>query len=35
VTLKEWWSIGAIMSVVNLVIWIGAGLIWWKVLGYY
>lgn len=35
VTLKEWWAIGAIMSVVNLVIWIGAGLIWWKVLGYY
>lgn len=35
VTLGEWWGIGAIMSVVNLVIWIGAGLIWWKVLGYY
>lgn len=35
VTLKEWWGIGAIMSVVNLVIWIGAGMIWWKVLGYY
>ena len=35
VTLGEWWGIGAIMSVVNLVVWIGAGLIWWKVLGYY
>lgn len=35
VTLGEWWGIGAIMSVVNLVIWIGAGLVWWKVLGYY
>lgn len=35
VTLGEWWSIGAIMSVVNLVVWIGAGLIWWKLLGYY
>lgn len=34
-TLGEWWSIGAIMSVVNLVIWIGAGLLWWKLLGYY
>lgn len=34
-TLREWWIMGAIMSVVNLVIWIGAGLIWWKVLGYY
>ena len=35
VTLGEWWGIGAIMSVVNLVVWIGAGLIWWKFLGYY
>ncbi|MUG31865.1 MULTISPECIES: anion permease [Psychrobacter] len=34
-TLKEWWTVGAIMSVVNLVVWIGSGLIWWKVLGYY
>lgn len=34
-TLREWWTIGAVMSVVNLVIWIGAGLVWWKVLGYY
>lgn len=34
-TLREWWTIGAVMSVVNLVIWIGSGLIWWKVLGYY
>ena len=35
VTLQEWWSIGAVMSVVNLVVWIGAGLIWWKFVGYY
>ncbi len=35
ITLGEWWGIGAIMSVVNLVVWIGSGLIWWKVLGYY
>lgn len=34
-TLREWWTIGFIMSVANLVIWIGSGLIWWKVLGYY
>lgn len=35
VTLGEWWGVGAVMSVVNLVIWIGAGLLWWKFLGYY
>ena len=34
-TLGEWWITGAIMSVVNMVVWIGAGLIWWKILGYY
>ncbi len=35
VSLGEWWKVGLIMSVVNLTVWIGAGLIWWKVLGYY
>ncbi|MBU5617621.1 anion permease [Psychrobacter sp. TAE2020] len=35
VTLAEWWGVGAVMSIVNLVVWIGAGLIWWKFLGYY
>lgn len=34
-TLGEWWKIGAVMSVVNTVVWIGAGLVWWKLLGYY
>ena len=35
ITLGEWWGVGAVMSVVNLVVWIGAGLLWWKLLGYY
>lgn len=35
VSLGQWWKVGAVMSVVNLVVWIGVGLIWWKVLGYY
>lgn len=35
VSLGQWWKVGAVMSVVNLVVWIGIGLIWWKVLGYY
>ncbi len=34
-TLVEWWKVGAIMSVVNLVVWITVGLVWWKLLGYY
>lgn len=28
-----WWSIGFIVSVVNLAIWLGVGLPWWKVIG--
>ena len=29
----EWWKIGFLMSVMNMVIWYGTGTIWWKVLG--
>ncbi len=28
-----WWRLGFIASVINLVIWIGIGSMWWKVLG--
>ena len=34
-TLTEWWKVGFVMSVVNLVVWIGVGLVWWKLLGHY
>ncbi len=34
-TLGEWWKVGFVMSVVNIVVWLGVGLIWWKMLGYY
>lgn len=34
-TLGEWWKAGFVMSVVNTIIWIGAGLVWWKIMGYY
>ena len=29
----EWWRVGLIVSLVNLAIWTGAGLIWWKIIG--
>lgn len=35
VSLGKWWQVGFIMSVVNLVVWIGVGLVWWRLLGYY
>ena len=30
-----WWRLGFIISVVNIVIWLGVGLAWWKVLGWW
>lgn len=33
VTQGTWWSLGFMVSVINLVIWIGLGSMWWKVLG--
>ncbi|MPW44896.1 DASS family sodium-coupled anion symporter [Acinetobacter guerrae] len=34
-TLGEWWKAGFVMSVVNIVIFIVIGGIWWKLLGYW
>lgn len=28
-----WWKLGFMVSVINLIIWVGIGSIWWKVLG--
>jgi divalent anion:Na+ symporter, DASS family len=33
VPMADWWRIGALISVVNIVIWLGIGGIWWKILG--
>ena len=35
VTLKRWWSIGFMVSVINIVIWLGVGSVYWKMLGLY
>jgi len=35
VTLKEWWKMGFVLSVVNLAIWTLLGGTWWSVLGYW
>lgn len=35
VTLGEWWKTGFVISVVNSVVWLVVGLVWWKILGYY
>lgn len=35
VTKGTWWSIGFIISIIHIVIWLGGGLLWWKMLGLY
>ena len=33
VDMAAWWKLGALISIVNIIIWMGAGGIWWKLLG--
>ena len=33
VTQGKWWQLGFIMVTVNLVIWLGIGSLWWKLIG--
>jgi DASS family divalent anion:Na+ symporter len=30
-----WWRLGLLVSLPNLVVWVGVGLLWWKWLGWY
>jgi divalent anion:Na+ symporter, DASS family len=29
----DWWRLGFFISLVNLVIWLGIGMLWWKIVG--
>ena len=31
--LNSWWKLGFLCGLANIVIWLGAGLAWWKLLG--
>jgi len=33
VPVGKWWTVGGVVSVINLTIWIGIGGLWWKILG--
>jgi len=33
VEMGAWWKLGGIISVVNIVIWMGIGGLWWKIIG--
>lgn len=35
VSLKDWWVMGLIMSIINLSVWGIIGGLWWKALGYW
>ena len=35
IELKDWWRIGFLLSVLHLVVWLGVGLVWWKLIGVY
>ncbi|MBZ5623696.1 MAG: anion permease [Acidobacteriia bacterium] len=30
---SDWWCLGFRISVINLIIWMGAGTVWWKIVG--
>ena len=30
---RTWWRIGFLASIVNVIIWLAFGLVWWKALG--
>ena len=33
VSQDTWWSLGFVVSVVNLAVWLGVGLVWWQLIG--
>jgi DASS family divalent anion:Na+ symporter len=35
VSMGTWWRIGFVVSLLNLAIWLGLGLVWWKLLGWW
>ena len=32
VDMASWWKLGFVISIVNIIIWVGAGGLWWKLL---
>lgn len=33
VSQNKWWSIGFIISIIHIIVWLGIGGVWWKILG--
>lgn len=34
IDIKAWWKIGFLVSIANLIIWLGGGILWWKLIGF-
>jgi DASS family divalent anion:Na+ symporter len=30
---SEWWRVGFLVSLINLALWLGVGMLWWKAIG--
>jgi len=35
IDMKDWWRLGGLISVVNVLVWLAVGSAWWKVIGVY
>ena len=35
IELRDWWKIGFLLSLLHLVVWLGIGSLWWKLIGVY
>ena len=35
VSVPKWFKVGLIMSLIHILVWLGLGLLWWKILGWY
>ncbi|CAK9043187.1 Dicarboxylate transporter 2.1 [Durusdinium trenchii] len=35
VSLKDWYRLGLVFIIFNIIIWVGVGSLWWKVIGIY
>lgn len=35
VDIKDWWKLGFVVSLLNILIWSTVGVLWWKILGFW
>jgi DASS family divalent anion:Na+ symporter len=35
VSVKDWWRVGLVASIANLLVWLTVGFAWWKLLGFW